>query len=170
MIDDEHNLEPYKDVLDGLECLAKGLDQQTSPRAADQIARNFLLAEETPTFWSRSRWALAAAAVLLVVGLGIWLLQDSPQQSISIATNTPARVLTTSPVGTQSSANSEVISFGVPSLSLPSLSGTNTVNVPSANQTPLQVPTLPKSESDELKFEIPSITFPTLTERASNES
>jgi hypothetical protein len=171
MIDDEHNLEPYQDVLAGLERLAKGLDQQTSPLSADQIARNCLLAPATGSHWFRSRMAMAAAAaVLVVLGLGIWLSQDSSQKSFSIAANMPGKALATAPAGTQTSASSDVISFAVPSFSLPSLSGTNADNLPSAGQAPLQVPALPKSESDQLKFEIPSITFPTLTERTNNES
>jgi hypothetical protein len=173
MTDNEDNLDQYEDVLAGLERLAGGLDQQTSPLAAGQITRDCRRVAATPTLslWSRWRPALAAAAVLIVVGLGIWRIwpaHNSSVTTISLVSNMPGKAAT-APMASQPSAESEAISFTVPPISLPSLSGENSLSVPSAGQTGVQVPSLPKSESIELKFEIPSITFPTLTERGNNE-
>lgn len=167
MIDNEHNLDPYQDLLAGLERLAGSLDQQTSPLAAGQTARNCRLAavRQSVSFWSRSRVALAAAAVLVVVGLGAWMTWPGQGSHVKTITWHPSTI---APAASRP-AESEAISFAVPSVSLPSLSGDNSLTVPSANQTPVQMPAMPKSESVELKFEIPSITFPTLTERISDE-
>jgi hypothetical protein len=187
MTDNEHNLEPYQDVLAGLERLAGGLDQQTSPLAAGQIARTCRLAATVrpASFWSCVRVPLtAAAAVLIAVGVAAWMIwpgEGSHGKTISVVSNTsvgrqdmPAQTwawhpLATATAASQPLAESQAISFTVPSISLPSLWGTSSQEASPTSQTAVQVPSLPKSESIELKFEIPSITFPTLTERGNNE-